>query len=220
MEMRTDPDRSARLQYRAINPSDDVYFKESNTDLVGLYQASPHTATMPTDASVKAMIEMFTTKTLLAVMICLPVPPEAASTSTRTTSDNDKDKEKLKPEVIGSMCLMHGGDQQRHHRCAMIGIRLFKDHRGKGYGSEAINWILDWGFLRIGLHKVEIICYEWNPRARQLYEKLGFVKEGERRESLFLDGRFWNQIELGMLESEWKELRKKRQGALSEKVVV
>lgn len=212
MEMKSDPDRSARLQYRAFNPSDEVYMKEMDQDLVGLHQAAPWTSSLPNDASAKSLLELITTKSLLAVMICLPPPSDSEGGSANGESP--------KSQVIGFVALADPGEKLRHHRFAEVGIRLKKEQRGKGYGSEAINWILDWGFLRLGLHKIEISCYEWNPRARRLYERLGFIQEGERREQLYLDGKFWSRIDLGMLESEWKELRKDRAGELSDRVVV
>ena len=59
-----------------------------------------------------------------------------------------------------------------------MGIQICREEQGKGYGSEAIKWVLEWGFLAAGLHRVTIGCFSFNEGARRLYERLGFVVEG------------------------------------------
>lgn len=50
----------------------------------------------------------------------------------------------------------------------------------------------------------------YNEGAVRLYEKLGFKREGVEREAIFSNGKFWDIIELGMLEREWRELQEKK----------
>lgn len=52
------------------------------------------------------------------------------------------------------------------------------------YGSEAICWALDWAFSYANMHRIGLDVYEWNPAAMEAYGKVGFCKEGRRRESL------------------------------------
>ena len=77
------------------------------------------------------------------------------------------------------------------------------EYQGKGYGTEAIQWALNWAFQMAGLHRVNVACFEYNPGAARLYEKLGFVLEGRKRQALWFHGRWWDLIELGVLEGEW-----------------
>lgn len=94
----------------------------------------------------------------------------------------------------------------QHHRFADIGIDILPEYQGKGYGSEAIGWILEWAFMTAGLHRVGIRCFAWNEGARRLYARLGFREEGVVRETLFYQGRWWDDVGFGMLEGEWREL--------------
>jgi len=48
-------------------------------------------------------------------------------------------------------------------------------------------------------------CTDANGCLHRLYERLGFVRESRKREHFFYDGRYWDQIGLGMLEHEWRE---------------
>ena len=47
----------------------------------------------------------------------------------------------------------------------------------------------------LGLHRIELEVYAFNPRARRVYEKVGFVKEGTLRDALLWDGK-WVDAEI------------------------
>jgi GNAT superfamily N-acetyltransferase len=112
-------------------------------------------------------------------------------------------------QLIGIMCIGWGGISPTvmHHRNAEIGITLLKEHQGKGYGREAINWMLDWGFKHAGLHTIGITTASFNPRAAHLYESMGFVPEGRRRGTIWQNRGWHDLIEFGMTEKEWEVLR-------------
>lgn len=74
---------------------------------------------------------------------------------------------------------------------------------GKGYGSEATRLILDYGFRTLKLHRIELEVYDFNPRAQHVYEKVGFVKEGVRRDVLLWDGKWQRAIVMSILEDEY-----------------
>jgi L-amino acid N-acyltransferase YncA len=64
----------------------------------------------------------------------------------------------------------------------------------------------------VGLHRVSIRAFEWNKGAIRLYETLGFRHEGRGREAMWYEGKWWDDVGMGMLEGEWWELVKKRKG--------
>ncbi|KAF1931112.1 acyl-CoA N-acyltransferase [Didymella exigua CBS 183.55] len=104
-----------------------------------------------------------------------------------------------------------------HHRSTEIGIDILPWFQGKGYGREAIEWALYYAFRRAGLHRVKITAFEWNTGALRFYEKVGFKVEGREREALWHEGRFWDQVVLGMLEGEWRamQMEKHKEGSLA-----
>jgi len=55
--------------------------------------------------------------------------------------------------------------------------------RGAGprAGLSATGLLLDYAFTSLDLFRVELEVYEFNPRARRVYERAGFVLEGRRR---------------------------------------
>jgi len=93
-----------------------------------------------------------------------------------------------------------------HERNANLRLALCPGQRGRGFGGEAIELVLDHAFAPVpeglGLHRVSLDVLSINPRARALYESLGFVEEGRQRES-HRDGEFWcDTILMALLEDD------------------
>jgi len=78
--------------------------------------------------------------------------------------------------------------------------------RGRGVGTEATRLIVGHGFDQLGLHRIELEVYGHNHRARRVYEKVGFVVEGVRREASLRDGEWVDAILMGLLDHEWAAL--------------
>ena len=90
------------------------------------------------------------------------------------------------------------------HRSTEIDIVIgHRDYRERGYGSDALRAFLRFLFDDIGLHRVWLGTYEYNARARRVYERLGFIQEGVMREDEYLDGRWINTVIYGILEHEF-----------------
>ena len=88
-------------------------------------------------------------------------------------------------------------------RGASLGIVIgSKDQWGNGFGTEAVGLLCRYAFDGLGLHKVSLSCYATNERGLRLYARLGFVVEGRRREQVFVDGRYVDEIVLGLLREE------------------
>ncbi len=76
--------------------------------------------------------------------------------------------------------------------------------RGRGIGTEATRLIVGYGFEQLGLHRVQLELYGNNHRARRVYEKVGFVVEGARREAQLRDGEWVDEVLMGLLDREWR----------------
>ncbi len=59
--------------------------------------------------------------------------------------------------------------------------------RGRGLGTEATRLTVQHGLRTMGLHRISLEVYDFNPRARHVYEKVGFVHEGTGRDALLFD---------------------------------
>jgi Acetyltransferases, including N-acetylases of ribosomal proteins len=75
--------------------------------------------------------------------------------------------------------------------------------QGRGFGREALQLLIDYGFNELNFHKIQLNVIEYNDKAVKLYEKAGFVREGIYREYIYRDGRRYHMYLYGMLKSEW-----------------
>jgi RimJ/RimL family protein N-acetyltransferase len=97
------------------------------------------------------------------------------------------------------------GGLQWNHGEAWVGIGLGeRDCWGKGYGTEAMELVLRYGFTELNLRRVSLGVFEYNPRAFRSYEKAGFTFEGRERRHMHRDGRRWDVIHMGILREEWE----------------
>ncbi|WP_338683449.1 GNAT family N-acetyltransferase [Streptomyces acidiscabies] len=56
---------------------------------------------------------------------------------------------------------------------------------------------------RLGLHRIELEAYAFNSRAIRVYEKVGFLHEGVRKEIELKDGKWVDEVVMAVLEDEW-----------------
>lgn len=90
-------------------------------------------------------------------------------------------------------------------RSAELGILIGeKDHWGKGFGAEAIQLLLKFGFETLNLNRMYLRVYENNPRAQRTYEKAGFLLEGRQRQAFYADGRYYDVLMMSVLRDEWQ----------------
>jgi RimJ/RimL family protein N-acetyltransferase len=82
-----------------------------------------------------------------------------------------------------------------------------KDAWGQGFGTEATQLMLDHAFGTLGLHRIALFVFEFNERAIRAYRRCGFVVEGRSRESIWRDGRWWDEMAMSVLESDWRQSR-------------
>ena len=81
------------------------------------------------------------------------------------------------------------------------------DAWGHGYGTEATQLMIDHAFGTLGLHRIALYVFEFNERAIRAYRRVGFVVEGRSRESIWRDGRWWDELAMSILESDWRGIR-------------
>lgn len=90
-------------------------------------------------------------------------------------------------------------------RCTEVGIVIGnKDYWGRGYGSEALKLMLQFGFKRLNLNRIYLHVFETNPRAIHAYEKVGFKHEGRLRQDIYKNGQYIDVLVMGILRSEWE----------------
>ena len=102
-------------------------------------------------------------------------------------------------EVIGGINMFGAKLPQRS---ATVSMQLGGEHIGRGAGSEALGLAVGFGFRELGLNRIQLEVYAYNSRAIRAYEKVGFVIEGRRRQSVFHD-----DLVMAILFDDWTAAR-------------
>ncbi|MFX1344616.1 MAG: GNAT family N-acetyltransferase [Promethearchaeota archaeon] len=109
--------------------------------------------------------------------------------------------EKNVEKLIGN-CGLHAIDWK--NRVSEIGIMIGeKEYQSKGYGTEAMQILLDYGFNTVNLNRIQLRVYEFNSRAINSYKKIGFIEEGRMRKAVFINGKYHDIIIMSILHEEW-----------------
>ena len=73
-------------------------------------------------------------------------------------------------------------------------------------GTEATRLMLDYEFGMLNLHRIELDVFTINPRALYVYEKVGFIQEGVKRQNWYYDHQYYDSIVMSMLEDDYRAL--------------
>lgn len=93
-------------------------------------------------------------------------------------------------------------------RNARVGINLADESRwGQGYGTDAMQVLLRYGFMEMNLHRVSLDVFSYNHRAIASYEKVGYQHEGRLRQTILRDGVYHDTLLMGILRNEWLALQ-------------
>lgn len=87
------------------------------------------------------------------------------------------------------------------------GIGIAREHRRKGYASEAIGLVLAYFFDELRYQKVNVEVYAFNDPSLALHRRLGFREEGRLRRMIRTQGHHFDEVILGMTSEEWSALR-------------
>jgi len=103
--------------------------------------------------------------------------------------------------LIGHVSL-HDVDHFNRH--AFLGIVIGEtEHHNKGYGTEAVCLILEYGFKALNLHNIMLSVHSDNHAGIACYKKIGFKDVGRRREWVFKNGKYIDVLYMDMLAHEF-----------------
>lgn len=102
--------------------------------------------------------------------------------------------------VIGDVALQ---DIDWKNRSCSLGLGIAKlANRSKGYGTEAVKLLMEYGFNNLGLERISANTLEQNRGAQRSLEKLGFALEGRERQAVYFAGRKWDRLNYAILREE------------------
>ena len=103
--------------------------------------------------------------------------------------------------MIGT-CVLHSFEHQC--RRAEVGYRLGREYWGRGLMSEALTALIDFGFDKLELIRLEADTDPRNTASIRLLERMGFVQEGFLRRRWIVDGEVSDAAFFGLLVEDWR----------------
>ncbi|MDO8624521.1 MAG: GNAT family protein [Candidatus Diapherotrites archaeon] len=110
-------------------------------------------------------------------------------------------------ELVGTLSL---DSVSKTHRKASVGIFFYKRYWGNGYGTEAVDRLVRFGFEKLKLNRIEYGFIAQNKRSERIFKRLGFTREGVQRGFVFKRGKFRDHVFGSILASDWKRRKKKK----------
>lgn len=121
------------------------------------------------------------------------------------------------PDLPGTWrqyCIFHKLDQRIAGDCGLhflagepdqaeIGITVRREYQGQGLAREALTLAFDYLFRLLRKHRIIASIDPANSASRRLMERMGMRQEAHFRKSLFLDGRWADDVIYAILEEEW-----------------
>ena len=92
-----------------------------------------------------------------------------------------------------------------NYKTAEVWFKIHKDHWRKGYTTEALTRLLDFGFNDLKLHRIEAGCAVENIASIKTLEKVGFTREGMKRKKLPVRGEWKDNFFYGILEEDYNK---------------
>jgi RimJ/RimL family protein N-acetyltransferase len=120
---------------------------------------------------------------------------ERAYVASHLTRDNSTLLAAFVDGRVAGLAGILGRDLPQESHVGMVGVSVDQDFRGRGVGTSLLTALLEWA-PRHDLIRVEIEAFANNPRAIELYERLGFAREGVRRGAVLVDGEYIDVVGL------------------------
>ena len=108
--------------------------------------------------------------------------------------------ESLAGEYVGGLSY-HTRDRKNGN--FSFGVAVFTPHRGRGYAQDATRLLLRYGFLERRYQKCNSACMAENAASIRLHHALGFKDEGRRRDTIFYNGRYNDELLFGLTRDEF-----------------
>ncbi|HEX5118232.1 MAG TPA: GNAT family protein [Pseudonocardiaceae bacterium] len=134
-----------------------------------------------------------------------PLSPGAQASRNRVAEPTDREASfsvvTLEADALAGKAALWGINT--HSRSAHIGLALRPAYRGKGLGTDVVRVLCHYGFVVLGLHRIQVDTLADNHAMITAAERVGFRREVVERQATFVLGEFIDEAILGLLAHEW-----------------
>ncbi|KZT52007.1 acyl-CoA N-acyltransferase [Calocera cornea HHB12733] len=192
------------LKLRALRDSDHELFLTELNDQRVMRTAFPGYIVPQGDKGVKENSEKFFGSALL--MVVVEVKREFAGLRKWDEEEERKEGEEKKPadwdrELFAGFSALHV--QFPKNREATFGLSILAQWWGNGFATEVTDWVVQHAFEQLNLHRISLGYFASNAAAKRVYEKCGFIHEGLKRQTFWLDGGWVDEGIMGILDEDY-----------------
>ena len=113
-------------------------------------------------------------------------------------------------EILGMANLK---DIDWKNRVAFHGIKLAPNaEKGIGYGKDTVMTLMKYAFEELQLNRLDGAIIEYNHASMSLYKKCGWKIEGTRRQAIYKNDSYHDNILVGILKTEYYDIMSKING--------
>lgn len=112
-------------------------------------------------------------------------------------------REKLDGRLVGMVKLGYlvGSNQSTWLYVDMIDEQVFDAH-----SRAVLRMVLEYAFMELSLHRVSVHLPAYRTCELEMYEEAGFLRESQRRQAVFHNGEYHDELVYSLLRPEWKKL--------------
>ncbi|WP_186668135.1 GNAT family N-acetyltransferase [Sporosarcina sp. BP05] len=101
-------------------------------------------------------------------------------------------------DKIISIASINSSQKNRIKHVGTLGIVISEQFTGQGLGRKMMEQLIQWAASNGVTNKISLVTREDNNLAIELYEKLGFEKEGLVLKDTLIDGVYYNTLVMGL----------------------
>ncbi|SDX52490.1 diamine N-acetyltransferase [Lutibacter oricola] len=75
-----------------------------------------------------------------------------------------------------------------------IGILILPEYQQQNYGSKSLELVIDYAFTYLNVHQIYANIASTNKKSIALFEKFNFAKVGEKKDWIFSNSTFKNEL--------------------------
>lgn len=109
-------------------------------------------------------------------------------------------------EIIGRLRIQN--INALHNNCE-IGLDIRKEYRRQGFATKSYHMLLEYLFEHLNMHMVYVRVADFNPNAKKLYTKIGFVESGRLLEYFYRHGKYWDYLIMCLTKIEYLDIQKR-----------
>ena len=114
--------------------------------------------------------------------------------------------EKETQKIVGDIGI-HFIDSENQQ--AEIGCTINKEYQNRGFATESVKAVIDYLFNPLKKHRIIASIDPDNKNSIRLVERIGFRKEAHFIQSVWINGKWADDLIYALLEKEWKEIKLK-----------